>query len=514
MSKSFDGVDATIIKIKNNSETQTAICNQDSTPYGIYFKADGTLGFINSNSEMMSIGSSGLNISAPVTSSSDFEMRNLRLSISGCSDPVGASYISSQTSMSNKGSSYSTYFAAPRISGSFIPDFSHNIYIEDAPNSGVYTYALYVNSGTTYFGGQLILNSSRNQLQFGNTKSISLTCSPQNNLIYTIPDIGANANFIMSTSNGGQILNAASVSGLTIKGGIVSFGTDTTTITNYGTSNTIYLNYFAAPAIGNSAPSVAANVYIAGSPSGAATSYSLLINSGTAQFGGSAIFKNGANSIGFVGDSGTGISYQGLGSYSLNSSSTPVAGISATSLNMYQAVNFSSQFMMQLAGSPHFALSSDGLATVANGYPGSISSTVSVKGTVAGTGFNTSTVSINVYYFPLGGKCYYVVISSGTGTSLKTGGSPSSSNFLTVTFSNFTTVNSAFLSGTAGTYSDTTSSTAKNITLSGYTYGSGVSANSIIMVFTTNSTLISGNLWTGTTKSLTVFISGIIFADK
>ncbi len=514
MSKTFDGIDTPFIRLQQEtSPSKVSIFLGDNTTSGIYFMADGTVGITNLGIDALVFNSTGMNVNSNISSIGDFECRNLKMSVVGSNNFQEANYIGASYDSDNAKTVYFTYFDSPRLNGSFMPSASYNVFIAGPPSSGLATFSLYVNSGAVYMGGSLNLVGP---LQFGSSSKISINCSPNNNLTYTLPDVGTNANFLLSSSTGGQILNAASFSGTTIKGGIVSFSTDTSSILNYGSSNTIHLNYFAAPTISSSAASLASNVYIAGPPSGATTSYSLLVNTGTSQFGGPALFRNAANSIGFINDSTTGISYNSAGSYSLVANGTTTATVNSSGLTIgsSRSLNFTGQLLMQLSGVSHFSLSASGLATIANGYPGAITSTVSVRGTVAGTGFSTTAVTLSLYYFPLGGKCYYTVIASGTSTLLKTGAAPSASNYLTITFSDFTSITSAFLTGVVGTYTSTSVSTTKNIALNGYTYGTGVSANSIIMVFPTNSTLVSGNLWTGTTQTLTAFFSGIIFADK
>lgn len=60
--------------------------------------------------------------------------------------------------------------------------------------------------GDTYFTGQVILNPSSNQLKFkraGDTGDITLNLStePTSNLVFTLPDVGANADFVMNEGN-------------------------------------------------------------------------------------------------------------------------------------------------------------------------------------------------------------------------------------------------------------------------------------------------------------------------
>ncbi len=510
MSKTVPGLSAEYVSFYQTGTTSApSIRHADSNSTGLYLTPT-TLGITQSSANSMVFAAGKIAVSSPLESSSTIAATNLKLTIAGSSNPAQSNYFEAAATTSSTDPLYFTYLAAPRVSGPFMASHSYTLYIAGPPSSGAMPHSFYVNSGTSHFGGPVAICGSLTFLSIG---KINIECNPLSTLTYTIPDVGTNAGFIMSSSSGGQVITASTATGSIVKGAILRYGEDGGSFVNGMSGNTVYSTYFAAPTLTNAFASEAATIYVSGPPSGTvSTAYSVLVGGGASQFRG----RVDVSSLGFVGDPTTGISWNSIGSYSMTSAGaqTMTVDSSGVALAANKALNFGGPLLMKLAGTPHFALDVTGLATIADGYPGSISGSVSIRGTVSGTGFNTTPITVPVYYFPLGGKAYFIVISNGTSTAWKTAGNPANSNYITITFSSFATVVAAYLTGCIGTTSTSTAATVKNIVLDGYMSGTAPVANSVIMVFPVNSALLASNLWSGSNQALTIGVSGIIFADK
>lgn len=510
MSKTVSGLNAEYISFyQNGTISVPSIRHAESTLNGIYLTTS-TLGITQDGADSMKFASGKITVSNPFESSSTISATNLKLSISGNSVSTQANYFGATAVTTSTDPLYFTYMAAPKVSGPFMSSYSCTLYIAGPPSAGADSHSLCIAAGESHFGGPVIIEDS---LTFCSIGKINIKCAPVSTLTYTIPDVGSNSSFILSSSTGGQVITASSSIGNTVKGAILRLGEDKGTIMNGVSGNSVYATYFAAPVLTNALAGRAATLCVSGPPTGTvATGYSVIVDGGNSHFAG----RVDVNSLGFVDDTATGINWNSIGSFSMKSMGTPITTVNSNGVNIAAAksIDFSGPLLMRLAGTPHFSLDSTGLATIADGYPGSISRSVSIRGTVAGTGFSTTPILIPVYYFPLGGKAYLIVISNGTSTTWKTAGNPAVSNYITITFSGFVSINSLLLTGIVGTTSTSTSATAKNIALSGYLTGTAPVANSAIMVFPVNSALLASNLWAGSNQALSIYVSGIIFADK
>ena len=505
MSKTVSGLNAEYISFYEDGSAADLSILGPSGNSGIFMTMTGAAGFANAGICSLLVGVAEIDIYNPIVSSSRISCSNMTVNILGSASKDQCNYFSAACTTGSTNPVFFTYLDAPVMDCTFVPSHTYTLYVAGPPSSGVATFSVYVNSGSSYFGGGIITN------QIAMNK-ILISGNSSSGVVYTIPDAGTNANFVLSNSASGQMIRTSYLSSSFAKGGIMSFGKDGDVIPNIVSGSTVHLNYFAGVSFSANSPALSSTVCIASQPLGSTVGYAFMVLSGTSQFSGLIEL----NSLGFINDNTTGLSYNSMGAFSCISQGAPVARFTADGITMPadKSLNFTNTLNMSLAGISHFSINPAGLPKIANGYVAKLTSAVSVKATVAGTGFSTTSSTLPIYYFPLGGKAYYVVISSDTSNTWKTGGTPSSSNYLSITFFDFAIINAISFEGTVGTYNTGTVATTKHVSLKGYMSGSGILNNSIVMVFPVSSALATSNLWTGTLQPLTGYFTGIIFADK
>lgn len=320
------------------------------------------------------------------------------------------------------------------------------------------------------------------------------------------------------SSSSGTTLSKLSLTGT---GGILSTTATVYVAPSLVTTNTnaAYFTYLNAPSVsGSFIPSAAYTLYVAGAPSIGTSKYALYVATDASGFAGQILGSSSTNlstpAHSFIGDASTGIGYSTTGAYNLVSSGALIAGISSTGLSIAstKAINFGGEVTINRAGTSHFVLDSTGLATIANGYAGNVTTaTVSLaRGTLSQTSFPAGPVTANIDYFPLGGKTYYVQITY-TGWAII---ATYSSGLLrmNITFTPFTTVDSANLIGLFASNAPAPSATTVNVHLECRSM-LRTAPNVITMETSASSGLSGGHTWRNN-NTLTVYVHGTIIADK
>lgn len=285
------------------------------------------------------------------------------------------------------------------------------------------------------------------------------------------------------------------------------------------TTNPAYFTYLAAPAVsGSFIPSTSYTLYIADAPALGTSKYAMYVGAGTsgfaAQVAGSSSATLSTPAYSFLGDLTTGIGYTSSGAFRFVSGGAAVSSLASTGLTLEstKVLNFAGEVLVQRGGVSHLAMDSTGLMTIANGYAGNVTtSTVSLaRSTISATTFPAGPVTANLDYFPLGGKSYYVNVSY-TGWAI-----PGTLNTglvrMDITFTPFTTITFANLTGIFASQVASPTSTTINVTLP--THSVLVTAPNVVTVeASVASTLAGGQTWRSG-NTLTVHVTGIIIADK
>lgn len=240
-----------------------------------------------------------INVGSPLTPSNinAYGTANFFGSGNTATDMSSIYVLPGSTAMSGSGNYFYTYFATPVTTGTTTGS-AYTLYIQGAPLGATNPYALYVNGGASYFGGQLTAS--------GDIGSLTHTIRGSISGAITIAGQAAsgtyNFNLPITAGTAGQFLTSGGGLGnpMTWSAPTVSFNSPgSTTPANAslyvnpastsvsGASNYFY-TYLTAPVTTGTTTGSAYTMYIEGSPTGTITNpYSLYVNSGVSYFGGS-----------------------------------------------------------------------------------------------------------------------------------------------------------------------------------------------------------------------------------